>query len=570
MPSLFIVVSCFWRIAQSHYTTASGCNASMKNARKAATCGAAWLQHSTSRSEHKASSVLKSCPWTSGTTALDWQLECQDGTLCYGWSCCTGHGGRARCPPNMPLMCNSQTCGDGDHCCKENCEDWGGVRACPSSSTSATCPWNSGTTLFENQLECVDGTLCYGWSCCTDHGGRARCPPNKPLMCSSQTCGDGDHCCKETCDDWGGVRPCSSSGSTGSTGPASAILMIGNSYTYYNGGVDKTLSFLFQASSGKARSVQALTKGGAQLPYHALEASSPGTPHHAALSTSSKSWEFVVLQDQSTRPARVQWQDGEFQASVQAVLELDKKIEERSATTVFYQTWGRRDDSTAASLGFGSFASMTDATAKGYAYYADKVTRDDRIPLIAPVGRAFQLIHDDSRSLHYRLYNSDGTHPSDLGTYLAACVMFSTMTGETSIGLPSHLGLSQDDAADMQLAANRAVFGTTSGPSPPSSTQPGNIAATTTSIAGVGTGVCYGALPAVAVEEGPGTGQISTLSLSECQGACTEDQQCQSFAFCPTFEGCYMKSKRFVGNEDTQQFYDCKTYYKRSCDGTMQ
>jgi len=46
-------------------------------------------------------------------------------------------------------------------------------------------------------------------------------------------------------------------------------------------------------------------------------------------------------------------------------------------------------------------------------------------------------------------------------------------------------------------------------------------------------------------------------------------EQCQSFAFCPHFEGCWMKRKAFSGNEPTQDFYDCWTFYKKPCDGTL-
>ena len=47
------------------------------------------------------------------------------------------------------------------------------------SKQGGVCPWLSGSTGVWNQLECIDGTLCMGWSCCNDRGGRARCPPNR-------------------------------------------------------------------------------------------------------------------------------------------------------------------------------------------------------------------------------------------------------------------------------------------------------------------------------------------------------------------------------------------------------
>eukprot|EP00931_Biecheleriopsis_adriatica_P042894 TRINITY_DN2447_c0_g1_i3.p1 TRINITY_DN2447_c0_g1~~TRINITY_DN2447_c0_g1_i3.p1 ORF type:complete len:887 (-),score=130.08 TRINITY_DN2447_c0_g1_i3:97-2367(-) len=79
---------------------------------------------------------------------------------------------------------------------------------------------------------------------------------------------------------------------------------------------------------------------------------------------------------------------------------------------------------------------------------------------------------------------------------------------------------------------------------------------------------CYGELSAVAAEEGAGVGEITTLSLQECQSACSSNARCQSAAFCPEFEGCYLKDKAFTGNEATRDFYDCRTIYKNTCEGS--
>lgn len=83
--------------------------------------------------------------------------------------------------------------------------------------------------------------------------------------------------------------------------------------------------------------------------------------------------------------------------------------------------------------------------------------------------------------------------------------------------------------------------------------------------------ICYGELSSVAADEGVGIGdKIDTLSSEECKRVCTENEQCQSFAFCPHFEGCWMKSKALSGNEPTRDFYDCSTFYKKTCAGVSQ
>jgi len=235
--------------------------------------------------------------------------------------------------------------------------------------------------------------------------------------------------------------------------------MLGNSYTYYNGGVDGMLRAFF-SDAGSPREVAALTKGGSNWQYHASQASATGTPHHKALSQGS-TWGFVVVQDQSIRPALCCYTDPKFTdpgftESTQALLELDKKIEAVGARTVFYQTWGRRDGHSTRSY-LSTFVAMNDFVEQGYEHYASLVTRPGRTPLIAPVGRAFRLIYDDQRSFFYRLYDPDASHPSALGTYLAACVLYSTITGAAAAGLPGGLGISTSDAAYLQAKADQAV-----------------------------------------------------------------------------------------------------------------
>merc|ERR1719343_170893 len=270
------------------------------------------------------------------------------------------------------------------------------------------------------------------------------------MMCNSKTCGGGDYCCKADCGDFGGIRQC-----PGTTLPAT--LMIGNSYTYYNDGVDGVLKTFF-AASNKAWYVKALTLGGSNWQYHLGQTSSGGTAHHTALTSSQggeTSWGFVVFQEQSHVPGLCcytdqNYTDSDFAASAEAVVELDRKAEARGATTVLYQTWGRRDGHGSRPY-LGTFVLMNDAVADGYNYYASLITRSNRCPIIAPVGTAFRLIYDDileaggdpsdSSSLFYKLYNPDASHPSDRGTYLAACVMYGVMTGENPENLPDALGL---------------------------------------------------------------------------------------------------------------------------------
>jgi hypothetical protein len=72
------------------------------------------------------------------------------------------------------------------------------------------CPWL--TPTINGSMGCNDGSTCdTPWfSCCSERGGRAKCPLSRPLMCAKPNdCADGsDYCCDTNCDASGGIRQC--------------------------------------------------------------------------------------------------------------------------------------------------------------------------------------------------------------------------------------------------------------------------------------------------------------------------------------------------------------------------
>jgi len=54
---------------------------------------------------------------------------------------------------------------------------------------------------------------------------------------------------------------------------------------------------------------------------------------------------------------------------------------------------------------------------------------------VAPVGVAWERVRRIFPSIE--LYDSDGSHPSPAGTYLAACVIYATLFHQSPEGLPS-------------------------------------------------------------------------------------------------------------------------------------
>jgi hypothetical protein len=180
------------------------------------------------------------------------------------------------------------------------------------------------------------------------------------------------------------------------------ILFIGNSYTYFNGGIDQQLHGLAPASASSVIAV-----GGYTLQDH-------WNTGNATRKIQQGGLDFVVLQDQSQTP--VLDPDKFFNA----VRDFDVAVRASGAHTILLMTWERPDSVSAG------------VTTENLALAYQRVGSELDIP-VAPAGLAF------ARSLQARpdliLYSLDG-HPTQYGTYLAACVLYAALFKKTPVGNP--------------------------------------------------------------------------------------------------------------------------------------
>ncbi len=183
------------------------------------------------------------------------------------------------------------------------------------------------------------------------------------------------------------------------------ILFIGNSYTYCN--ELPTMLAQLASAGGKDVDVHQVTAGGVTLEWHAQ--------NEATLAALYESWDYVVLQEHSIRPIQDTPKMAMAAAALQAV------IASTGAQTVLFMTWARQH-----------FSEMQAGLARVYA----EITQDIGAR-VAPVGLAWEaaLIADASMSL----YEEDKSHPTPLGSYLAACVFYATFFGASPVGLPAQL-----------------------------------------------------------------------------------------------------------------------------------
>ena len=246
------------------------------------------------------------------------------------------------------------------------------------------------------------------------------------------------------------------------------ILMYGNSYTSAN-----NLASLVQdglVSGGVATNVDSLTGGGMTLDGHSQNAQSSGHSWNTTLNDGT-AWDYVILQDQSQIPGfyrnTAYWLDSLAGAQV-----LDGFAEDVGAESILMMTWGRRDGDSSNQAIYPDYLSMQERLEDGYIDYRDNMSTPNRDVWIAPVGLAFKHIYEnvqasgktpeDSGNLFYDLYTGDGSHPSLSGSYLASCVLYATITGNSPVGLTDSTSLSASIKLDLQEAAAATVFNETS------------------------------------------------------------------------------------------------------------
>ncbi|MFT4974599.1 MAG: hypothetical protein ACI8S6_000482 [Myxococcota bacterium] len=242
------------------------------------------------------------------------------------------------------------------------------------------------------------------------------------------------------------------------------ILHVGNSYTLNNNLDAMTAGLL--SSGGESWQGAKLAAGGLLFTDHVSRAADTKSPWHAALASGQQDWAWVVLQEQSQLPGFPEDSPYVIESTAAAV-ELDDLAEARGAQTLLLLTWGRRDGDADNTKLFPDFSTMQAHLTEGYLRYQAATTTAERPTWIAPAGLAFAHVYDttddplDPKGLFYALYAEDGSHPSLLGSYLTACVIYVTLTGNSAEGLPTPDALDEARRLPLQQAADAAVFGST-------------------------------------------------------------------------------------------------------------
>jgi hypothetical protein len=220
------------------------------------------------------------------------------------------------------------------------------------------------------------------------------------------------------------------------------VLFIGDSFTYINN-LPAVFGSLARAGHHSVRTEE-IAGAGESLARHVES-------RDATRALRSARWSIVVLQEQSQIPASALLRQTEMKRPARQLADM---IREAGAQPMLFLTWAERYGWPA--NGLVNYWQMQSAVEDGYLMVARELHAE-----IAPVGYAWAatLQRERRADRHAGLWRQDGTHPTVRGTYLAACVFYAAIFGETPVGLSYHYSLLGEEAAKLQRVASEIVLG---------------------------------------------------------------------------------------------------------------
>jgi len=204
------------------------------------------------------------------------------------------------------------------------------------------------------------------------------------------------------------------------------ILFVGNSYTGRNQLPRMIAEIAAAASTPRNVQCAAVLAGGASLKQH-------WNAGKVQLALAGPRFDDVVLQEQSTLPVKnaVRYHDN--------VRHFVPLIREHGARIVLYLPWARQqtpERQADLNAAVDAIANEIDA-------------------LVVPVGPAWETAQRELPGVV--LYEDDGSHPTALGSFLAACVFYARMFDDRPNGVETadRLGIEPATAEALQAIASR-------------------------------------------------------------------------------------------------------------------
>ena len=220
----------------------------------------------------------------------------------------------------------------------------------------------------------------------------------------------------------------------------SKILFVGNSHTYTN---DLPGVFYQMAVAGGHKvDVYDLTEGSYSLKMYSDPEDGLGSVLIEALK--GENWDFVILQENTNAAIALNAKRDMYPYA----RELDGMIQKAGGQTAFLMTWAPKD-------GAGAFSHEMVQTQLSLGY---RTIAEELDALLIPGGEVFETARKQTEGLE--LWGEDGQHPSEEGTYLAACSAYALLFQESPAGNSFVGDLDETMAEYLQEIADTVILGT--------------------------------------------------------------------------------------------------------------
>eukprot|EP01084_Bolivina_argentea_P097700 175632_1 len=227
------------------------------------------------------------------------------------------------------------------------------------------------------------------------------------------------------------------------------VLFIGNSYIAWNN--LPRIIFNIAASVGDCLEFDSNSVGGATLKDHVIN------PNSLNLIMKGN-WDFVVLQEQSQYLSFPLWQVKKDVFPYASQLNELIVKHNQYVRVVYFMTWGRRNGDQLNCAKFPklcTYDGMDDLIRERYIMMA----KYDQA-MLTPVGSVWRYIRDNKYDID--LYASDGSHPSPIGSYVAAIcfytILFKKDPTQISWNGKKEWSIKEADAELLKLIVKSVVF----------------------------------------------------------------------------------------------------------------
>lgn len=224
-----------------------------------------------------------------------------------------------------------------------------------------------------------------------------------------------------------------------------AVLFIGNSYTGTNNLPQVFANF--SNAAGDSVIVESNTPGGFTLDGHSTNA-------QTLAYIGQGGWDYVALQEQSQIPSFPLAQVQNICFPFATALDQEINAQNACAETVFYMTWGRENGDASNCSTWPPVCTYEGMDSLLHERYMQMAEDNDAI--VSPVGAVWKFIRSTFPSID--LYTNDGSHPSQAGTYAAACSFYTVIHRKDPTLVAWDYNLSPLQAYQIRIAAKEVVF----------------------------------------------------------------------------------------------------------------